>query len=208
MNYRRLRPTRAVRAFILWVVLSTGVGVSTFSLRTVAAEAGAGEDLLALFSERNVFDPNRRAPRRGEERRTFAPPPRSENFRLIGALIHDDNAFGFFDGTDSDYRRVAEVGEVFAGFKVVAIDTAGVTLEKDGDPIEMAVGAGMRRVGEGAWTPADGAGEVGAPLTGDRDAEIESTGDEPAPEATTAAEDEASDVLRRMLERRRQEGSQ
>jgi len=170
----------------------------------MAADTPAREDLLTLLRDRNIFDPNRRAPRRGEEDREAPPPARMDAFRLIGALTHDDKAFGFFDGTDSDYRRVVAVGEVIAGFKVTAINTTAVTLENDGKQLLLAIGTGLRRVGAGEWTPADGMENSTSPVADESADRRAVVAGESTPAGVASEED---DILQRMLERRRQEGS-
>jgi hypothetical protein len=190
-------------AFRALLVALLGCLVASPYLR--GAEEVNRDDRLALFRDRNVFDPNRSAPRRGEVRRESAAPPPTESFRLVGALIHDDKAFGFFDGSASDYRRVVALGEVIAGFKVVAIDTAAATLERDTQSLVLAVGAGMSRTGEAAWAATD---TPQVANRAEREEAREADGEAKASTAPAAGDKEGNDdLLRRMLERRRQEQS-
>ena len=55
--------------------------------------------------------------------------------------------------TNSDYRRVVTTGDIIAGFRVAEIDTSAVKLERDAEELELEVGQGMSRVGEGDWAP-------------------------------------------------------
>lgn len=169
-----------------------------------ASNDSAREDLLALLRERNIFDPNRRAAVRGEERREVNAPAPVHSFRLMGALIHGDKAFGFFDGSNSDYRRVVTTGDIIAGFRVAEIDTSAVKLERDGEELELEVGHGMSRLGEGEWAP------TAADQITDFQEDPRPGGLEPersvAPSPGGTQEDD-NDVLRRMRERRRQEES-
>ena len=84
------------------------------------------------------------------------------------------------------------------------MDTTAATLERDGTELQLAVGAGMRRVGDGEWVLTDkpeGVSRESPEETGARPAEQVSS-------AVSSTPEEENDILRRMMERRRQEGSQ
>ena len=61
----------------------------------------------------------------------------------------------FFDGNDSDYRKVLSPDGVIAGYKVVEITLRGVKLESAGKPVAMKVGAQMRQESKGEWQLAE-----------------------------------------------------
>jgi hypothetical protein len=186
----------------LILVLTLAIGGST---SLAAAERSPDQDTHALLRDRNIFDPTRRPDRPTENRREREAPPRTETLILIGTMLHAGRAFSFFDGSNPSFRQVLPPGETLATFKVGAITTAGVELEaEDGTVHWLPVGSRLRRVGQGAWSVADGStrtseepsaaarGEAGDPARG------------PAAAGPTS---ETDDILRRMMERRRQEES-
>lgn len=198
-----LRSSTAPRRWYLGFVILLSLGAPRSSPAVAGEEPAARDAVLAVLRERNVFDPNRRAQRRDEPGEREAP-PQTESFVLTGALLHDGTALGFFDGSRPEYRRVLSTGESLAGYSVVEIATSGVTLEKDGSQVQLAVGMSLRRVGEGEWTLAaeryEAPGSSAAPP---------GPSPVPPPDAAvgSAPSDEKNDILRRMMERRRQEDS-
>ncbi|MFM1942980.1 MAG: hypothetical protein RI897_1962 [Verrucomicrobiota bacterium] len=164
------------------------------------------ESLLQLLRERNIFNPNRRGPVREEREPNREPEPQRESFQLIGALTTPEQQLAFFDGSNPDFRRVINVGDLIAGFKVTAITTTSVQLEQDTNQIEIAVGTGMERVGDTPWETSSTPFRSTSPTTTETIATNNSPGNNP--ETTSPAGGEENDILKRMLERRRQEESQ
>jgi len=169
-----------------------------------AAEGDDPKDHHALLRTRNIFDPTRRPGRSTEERREREAPVRVEVLKLIGTMLHEGRAFGFFDGSSSGFRQVLSPGEALAGMKLATVTTAGVELEEeDGTAHWLPVGSGLRREGQGAWSLA----EVTVPSSltaaaGGSDAAATEPG-----AATGGAGSESDDMLKRMMERRRREES-
>jgi hypothetical protein len=152
------------------------------------------------IAERNIFDPNRRGPRRGggNEPRTRETP----TFGLVGTMNYRKGQFAFFDGSSSDYKHVLEVGGKIADYTVKEVTTSSVTLEgSDGKRLEMTIGSQMRKDEENGWqlraardvsnasfqwNTSGGSGNGGS-----------SQSDEP--------QGEANEVLRRLMEQRSKE---
>lgn len=194
------KATLAVTLLALCTILSTAQPENT-----PTTPENPRESLLQLLRERNIFNPNRRGPVREDRERTPEPEPQRESFQLIGALTTPEQQLAFFDGSNSDYRRVINVGELIAGFKVTAITTTSVQLEHDTNQIEVAVGTGMERVGDNPWETSS-APFRSTPITSENSATNDST--DTSTESTSPSGGEENDILKRMLERRRQEASQ
>jgi len=140
----------------------------------------------------NIFDPNRYQHPFGLHT------PRTESFSLVGTLSYDQGTFAFFDGTSSAYRLVLKQNGAIAGFTVTQIAPESVELASGTNEVKLSVGEQMRREGQGAWQPAGEAGSyansAAATTTSDTDS------------ATPAAPSgEASDIIKRMMQRRQQE---
>lgn len=173
-----------------------------------AAQGDPTQDQHALLRTRNIFDPTRQSGRSTEGRREREAPVRVEALRLIGTMLHEGRAFGFFDGSSSSFRQVLSPGEAIAGMKLASVTTAGVELaEEDGTVHWIPVGSGLRREGEGVWSLAEGS----VRSREERDATAadgsEAAASEPGDSATAGAGSESDDIVKRMMERRRREES-
>jgi hypothetical protein len=107
----------------------------------------------------------------------------------------------FFDGNDSDYRKVLSPNGDIAGYKVVEITLRGVKLEAAGKPVAMKVGAQMRQADKGEWQLAE-SGELPAATTGN---EAPATDETPAAGPASGAGSEPNDVLKKLMQQREQE---
>ena len=195
-----------MRAFILHpsLVLALTLAVGGLS-HLVAADRSPDQDAHALLRTRNIFDPTRRPDRPTEDRREHETPPRTETLNLIGTMLHEGRAFGFFDGSSPSFRQVLSPGESLAALKVGAITTAGVELEEeDGTVHWLPVGSRLSRVGQEAWSVADGSTRTSEEPSAAASSESEAPATGPAAAGPTS---ETDDTLRRMMERRRQEES-
>jgi len=120
-----------------------------------ADSEGISYESFRIVVERNIFDPGRSP---GRPARSEAPevqsqtPAQNDRVSLYGALIDGGTAVAFFSGTRDEYNRVARQGETIAGYRVIEIRTQSVELEKDGERIDLPVGGGLSRPGEGGWT--------------------------------------------------------
>jgi len=196
MRARLLRPS-------LIVAVAFAVGGFT---SVAGAEGSSNPDMHALLRARNIFDPNRRPDRPSESRREREVPAPAETLSLIGAMLHEGRAFCFFDGSNAGFRQVLSPGEMIASMRIGGITTAGVELkEEDGTVHWLPVGGHLRRVGLGAWSaaerPTQTAEEPRSP------AGSEPGGPAADVPAASGPANEADAILKRMMERRRQEES-
>ncbi len=164
------------------------------------AESSAGFGAFSLLRSRNVFDPDRRAARSETEssqvKTTTAARP---NFiTLTGTMVTATKTLAFFTGSKAEFSKVLAVGETIADLKVASIRAGEVQLEKDAKPVALAVGAQLPVAGT---LPAEPPPQKDAGATAP-----EKKAEPPADAAATPAGDK-SDVLRRMMERRKKENS-
>ena len=125
------------------------------------------------------------------------------SFSLVGTMNYRNGMIAFFDGNDSDYRKVLSPDGVIAGYKVVEITLRGVKLEAAGKPVEMKVGAQMRQESKGEWQLA-GSGELPA-IAATATNEAAATDETPAASAAPSSADEPNDVLKKLMQQREQE---
>ena len=167
--------------------------------QTTNAPAATNYSSFQIIVERNIFDPNRYAHTSHSRGRTIS--RSAPSFSLVGTLSSRNGMLAFFDGNDSDYRKVLSPDGVIAGYKVVAITLRGVKLEAAGKPVEMKVGAQMRQAGKGEWQLAE-SDELPAATAGN---ETPATDETPAAGAATGSGSEPNDVLKKLMQQREQE---
>ena len=121
------------------------------------APAGNDYSSFRIIADRNIFDPNRYPHTTRTAHRTVN--NRAPAFSLVGTMTYKRGMLAFFDGTDSDSRKVLATNGIINGYTVAEITLRGVRLESAGKSVEMRVGAQMRQEGKGEWKLA-GAGEL------------------------------------------------
>ena len=179
-----------------------------------------------LIQERNIFDPERRRPREIRRERPVEP-PREESFTLLGTMSYGERILAFFEGTQRDWSGAVELGKEVAGHTLKEVGFDNVLLELKGEILALQVGAGRSKRGDADWETQDRdswKGSSGGSRSGRssrpsssstfRPARIEGSADAasaPADGGSENAADEsvidgsASDILKQMMERRRQQ---
>jgi hypothetical protein len=163
-----------------------------------AAETSPGYAAFPLLQTRNMFDPDRRAPRPQGAARETQVSARVESMALTGTMVQSDQARAFFGGSRPEHRQVLSLHEEIAGYTLVAITTTHVELERDGQRFRLPVGQGLRREGDAAW-------EITA--------EVPRPSAKPSPNVADRAGSERGadgalgDMMKRLMQRRQQEVS-
>src|SRR5882724_8850632 len=140
----------AIAAALVWLPAESFAG-DTNNASTVSLQS------FKIITQRNIFDPNRRAGS-GERGRRIDPNrlARAEGFSLVGTLIDKRGEFAFFSGSDSKYKKVLKVAGTIADYKVTEVAPDHVQLESNGNPIKMSVGMQMKKLDAGEWQLVDG----------------------------------------------------
>jgi hypothetical protein len=185
----RLRRTAAT----LLLVLFTGV------IRPEDTNALSSNDFSSfrIIAEKNIFNPNRSAHVERGDRATPARAVTVESFTLNGTLAYEKGRFAFFEGSSPAYRKSLKPDEKIAGFQIKDIAYDHVTLETNGQSLEMKVGMQMKRENEGEWQLA-ARSEASAPA-GASSQTVESE------EAESPSGSGENDVLKRLLQKREEE---
>ncbi len=189
-------------------------GVPLFSMRAFgeneSKKIGSTQDSLrfedfAPILDNNVFNAHRQDSARldAEQKRNQQHPIPVDRFALVGTMHNEGQAFAFFTGTEPAFRSVIQVGQNIAGHTVVSIRNKTVTLSKGGNSFELAIGMEMNRQGEAEWKlnqNADGSWRNSAA------SKLELSNEQPKeqekPDALTG---DKADILKQMIERRKQE---
>ncbi len=198
-NQNALR-TAAVLA-VLGALLAICRPAAAQTTNAPAATNATDYSSFQIITERNIFDPNRYA--HASHRQGRAISKSAPYFSLVGTMNYRNGMIAFFDGNDSDYRKVLSLGGVIAGYKVVEITQRGVKLEAAGKPLVMKVGAQMRQEGKGEWQLA-GSGELAATAATATN-EAPATDEMPAASTAPSSASEPNDVLKKLMQQREQE---
>jgi hypothetical protein len=149
-----------------------------------------------IISERNIFNPNRtgRSSGRNYTRREPDRRVRSERFALLGTMSYEKGRFAFFDGSNSEFRKVLKPEDSIAGFKIVDVVPTCVKLETtNGQTLELCVGMQMRKREQEDWQLAGKAESTDSSNVAASATEPASGGGEP------------DSVLKRLMQQRDQE---
>jgi hypothetical protein len=183
-----------------WLVLSLfAAGFFADAQSTNDSSATTDYSSFQVIVQRNIFDPNR-YPRQGRQtrRRDRGAP----TFSLAGTMSYRKGMFAFFSGTSSEYQKAIQQGGAIAGYTVTNITFDGAQLLSAGKKIDMKVGSAMRQE-SGEWVLSQ-PGEWSPVSATDTDSETQSTNGTPAVSQPSGG-GPASDVLKRLMERRQQE---
>lgn len=198
----------------LLTVDSRAAETNTPAVKAVKTPSGPPSTDFSAFkiiADRNIFNPNRssRAGRSRDES-SRRPRVRVETFSLVGTLNSEEGLYCFFDGSGSQYRKVLQVGESIAGYKVLAIEQDGVKVEAAGKELRLEMGNLMRREDDGEWQ-----WRARPEITAGQSSSSEAGGDassakEPGTSDSSASDPPASsgeenEVLKKLLRQREQE---
>jgi hypothetical protein len=153
-----------------------------------------------FITARNIFDPSRYAHSPGARPAYRPKVSRSTpTFTLVGTMHYEKGMFAFFDGNNSDLRKVlyAYASDTIAGYTVTEITLAGATLQSADkkQTVKLKIGDSMRQSGSEWQLAASGDSAESAPA--------ESSGAEAV--ATPDAASAPNDVLKKLMEQRAKE---
>ena len=179
-----------------------------------------------LIQERNIFDPDRRRPRE-MRRETPVAPPREESFTLLGTMSYGERILAFFEGTQRDWSGAVELGKEVAGHTLKEVEFDHILLELEGEILSLQVGAGRSKRGDGdwetqergSWKGSSGGSRSGRSSRSSSSSTFRTARPEDSADAESASADggsenaadesvidgSASDILKQMMERRRQQ---
>jgi len=201
MNMKRVK-------IILLAAFALTNGICVRAQSNVVPAASDYAKFSSFVTERNIFDPNRvphttytprvRTTRTTTRTRTSNSAP---TFSLVGTMSYEKGLFAFFNGNNSDLKRVLPVNARIAGYTVAKIVSGRVLLVSDDkkEQLELKVGEVMRQ-DSGKWTLSD-AGELPTGTSSSSATASSSGGDAVAPSSSLSQ----NDVLKRLMELRKKE---
>ena len=159
--------------------------------RPVQNASASDYSRFKIILDRNIFDASRSSRRERPRQETTRRPAQVDAFTLVGTLIYDNRARAFFDGSQSDYRKVLEPGKTIASHTVKSVGANRVELTKDGVTIELHVGDQMRRIEEGWRVESNSA--------------VTAVTESAASASSSDSDADESDIIKKLMEKRERE---
>lgn len=160
MNVKQFQRVLAlVLPLALGDLLSGAVAAESNQTDAGRGAVAASFSTFQIVPDRNIFNPNRYA-RSGP--RTYTPRTatrRSTTFSLAGIMSYHQGempgTYAFFDGTSAEFRKVAQLSDEIAGFKVTDITFDTVTIANGTNQMQLKVGSQLRLESAGHWVVAE-----------------------------------------------------
>jgi hypothetical protein len=202
-----MKPTRYKKWAVLALALANGF------LAGAQSNGVPGPTAYPAFSGfitgRNIFDPGRfpRNSRPFTRIRQTRAQRSAPTFTLVGTMSYEKGMFAFFDGNQSELRKVLYQSDSnsIAGYTVAEITLAGVKLQTADKKatVQMKIGDLMRQEG-GSWQLA-GKGELSAGTSSGESAAPAAT-DNSSPDTSDAPSPalEGNDILKKLMQQREQ----
>jgi len=193
---------------VLLAVLASG---TTASAQSNGVPGPADYARFSSFiTDRNIFDPGRFAHNSATPRRIFTQQRRSAPaFTLVGTMSYEKGMFAFFDGNNSELRKVLYQSESnsIAGFTVAEITPAGVTLQTADkkQKVQLKIGDAMRQEGSSWQLAGQGGGLFAGASAGESAAPAAVDNSAPDTGSAPASTGEPNDILKKLMQQREQE---
>jgi hypothetical protein len=198
-----MKPTQLKFWILLALALANDFGAAAQS-KGVPGPADYAQ-FSRFITERNIFDPGRYA-HSSPGASTYRPKVSrsAPAFTLVGTMNYEKGIFAFFDGNNSDLRKVLYESDSnsIAGYTVAEITLAGVTLQTADkkQTVRLKIGDMMRQEGS-AWRLADSGGTFESAPDSTASAESSSSNAGSAPSSVSAP----NDILKKLMQQREQE---
>ena len=179
----------------------------------------------------NIFDPNRKPYRSPRKRQDTKPEPQIDAFTVIGLMAYTaskssetaskssevDRQIAVLSGSSSEYSGVFKLNDQIDNLKLISLSDKAVSFAEGEATFSVDIGTGLRRVDGGAWKESServrtasrsgsSRSQYSSRGTARSDDNKDSTKDsEDKGGESDGSEDSAAELLRKMIERRRQE---
>ncbi|MEA3188700.1 MAG: hypothetical protein QOD99_2530 [Chthoniobacter sp.] len=202
-------------AVVLFTASAAAQKVAQKAAQTAPVEKGFAAFKMART--RYVFNPDRRGPvTSASVQREPTVQSRPNYLAVTGVMMTSGKTVAFFSGSQPAYNKVAGVGATLGKFTVASVTTAQVELTSDGKTVVIPVGGQLPMEGSAPAPSPDPSATVSttttttattttttvAPAAADGETSSEAS---PAASPATAGATDQNDVMKRMMERRRQQ---
>lgn len=165
-----------------------------------------------ILHKRNIFDPNRKPYREPRKPQDPEPEPQIDAFTVIGLMAYADRQIVVLSGSSSEYNGVFKLNDQIDNLKLISLGDKAVSFAEGETNFSVGIGTGLRRVDGGDWkesterVSSTSRSQYSSRGTTRSDENMDSAkeSEDKAGEADDS-EDSAAELLRKMMERRRQE---
>jgi hypothetical protein len=163
------------------------------------------ERFSSFITQRNIFDPNRYPRNSSGPTRSYTPrtPRYAPTFTLVGTMSYTKGMFAFFDGNQSNLRKVLTQSGNIANYTVIEVTQSGATLQSADkkQTLQLKIGDSVRQEGS-TWLLA-GAGQSYA-SSGFSEGESSTSGESSGDAASSAppSASEPNDILKKLMQQR------
>jgi len=186
-----------------WLALAFAFALAPGAIAQYGVPASTNYAAFGRFiADRNIFNPAR-YPHSPQPTQRYTPVSRSAPmFSLVGVMSYEKGLFAFFDGNNSDFRKVLSATQSIAGYTIASITPDSVRLESSDkkQTVDMKVGELMRHEDQG-WR-LSGRGDMSTYTTTSNSASDAPDASGAAPAASSLP---ANDTLRKLMEQRAKE---
>ena len=183
---------------------------------------------FAILYTNNIFDPNRKPNRPERKRPDPKPEPQIDAFTLIGLMAYTapkssetapksseaDRQIAVLSGSSSEYSGVFKRNDQIDNLELISLSDKAVKFAEGETTFSVDIGTGLRRVDGGAWKESServhtasrsgsSRSQYSSRGTARRDENKDSAKD--SEDKEDEGEDSEAELIRKMMERRRQE---
>ena len=165
----------------------------------------------------NIFDPNRKPYQPDRKRQEPEPEPQIDAFTVIGLMAYADRQIAVLSGSSSEYSGAFKLNDQIDNLKLISLSDKAVLFAEGEATFNVDIGTSLRRVDGGAWKESSERVRMGSKSSSSRsqyssrgttrsDENKDSAKDsEDKEEESDSSADSEAELLRKMMERRRQE---
>ena len=170
-----------------------------------------------ILHKRNIFDPNRKPYREPRKPQDPKPEPQIEAFTVIGFMAYAGRQIAVLSGSSSEYSGAFKLNDQIDNLKLISLTDKAVSFAEGKATFSVDIGTSLSRVDGGDWkestervssTSRSGSSRSQYSSRGttrsDENTDSAKESEDKAGEADDS-EDSAAELLRKMMERRRQE---
>ena len=173
---------------------------------------------FAILHINNIFDPNRKPYRPGRKRQDPKPEPQIDAFTLIGLMAYaaqtGNRQIAVLSGSSSEYSGAFKLNDQIDNLKLISLSDKAVSFAEGEAIFSVDIGTGLRRMDGGAWKESServrtasrsgsSRSQYSSRGTARRDENKDSAKD--SEDKEDEGEDSEAELIRKMMERRRQE---
>ena len=172
---------------------------------------------FGILHTNNIFDPNRKPYRLERKRQDPEPEPQIDAFTLIGLMAYADRQIAVLSGSSSEYSGAFKLNDQIDNLKLISLSDKAVLFSEGEATFNVDIGTSLRRVDGGAWKESSERVRTASKSSSSRsqyssrgttrsdENKDSAKGSEDKEDESDSSADSEAELLRKMMERRRQE---